>query len=191
MIYWKNVKNSATVLSLSLLALIIVAKYSFISLISHVAIGVLIAFFAFRLYKFIECQIQKKDDVNPFESYLNEEIQLPYDRIHQQIDTLIEHLQIIFVQLRRLFLIEQVSDSIKFFLLLWSLTYIGEWFSAILLLGVFTLPKVYQVHHEIIDHYFAVIKAHVDHAIELYHFSLFLFFVFAFIYLISILSAFY
>lgn len=48
-----------------------------------------------------------------FRSYLNEEIQLPYDRIHQQIDTLIEHLQIIFVQLRRLFLIEQVSDSIK------------------------------------------------------------------------------
>ena len=48
---------------------------------------------------------------------------------------------------RRLFMVENMLDSIKFGLSLWVLTYIGSWFNAMTLLilgwiGLFSIPKV-------------------------------------------------
>ena len=51
------------------------------------------------------------------------------------------------LELRKLFLIDNMMDSIKFGLGLWLLTYIGAWFNAMTLVilawvGLFTIPKV-------------------------------------------------
>ena len=51
------------------------------------------------------------------------------------------------LELRRLFLVENMLDSIMFGLSLWVLTYIGSWFNAMTLVliswvGLFTIPKV-------------------------------------------------
>ena len=55
------------------------------------------------------------------------------------------------VKLCRLFLVENMLDSIKFGLSLWVLTYIGSWFNAMTLVlmswvGLFTIPKVNWIH---------------------------------------------
>ena len=54
-------------------------------------------------------------------------------------------------ELRRLFLVDNMVDTIKFGLSLWCLTYIGAWFNAMTLIilawvAVFSIPKVYQMN---------------------------------------------
>ena len=51
----------------------------------------------------------------------------------------------------RLFLVENMVDTIKFGLSLWCLTYIGSWFNAMTLVilawvTAFTVPKVLEIH---------------------------------------------
>lgn len=50
-----------------------------------------------------------------FRPYLEKELAVPQERVHQQVDVLIEHGQLIVNQLRRLFLIENITDSAKVF----------------------------------------------------------------------------
>jgi len=60
------------------------------------------------------------------------------------------------MELRRLFLLESIFDTIKFILCLWGLTYIGSWFNMMTLLmltwlGVFSLPLVYKNNQAAVD----------------------------------------
>lgn len=48
-----------------------------------------------------------------FRPYLNREFHIPQDKVHQQVDVLIEHAQLIGNELRRLFLVENILDSVK------------------------------------------------------------------------------
>merc|ERR1712142_886634 len=77
-------------------------------------------------------------------------------------------------ELRRLVLIEDMIDSIKFGIFLWVMTYIGAWFNGLTLMilglvSMFSLPKTYEVYQEQIDAYLAIaqdqvkgIMAHVE-----------------------------
>lgn len=60
-------------------------------------------------------------------------LQVPQDRMHQQVDNVANHIQNLMVQLRRLFLVENVADTLKFAVLLWSLTYVGACLSVMAL----------------------------------------------------------
>jgi len=101
-------------------------------------------------------------------------VQVPQERVHAQVDVLVEHTQMVATQLRRLFLVENLIDSVKFALLLWTLTYVGSWFSGFCLvilfvLGVFSVPKFYEIYKEPIDHYIGLARENVDkvhHAVE-------------------------
>merc|ERR1711950_37000 len=71
------------------------------------------------------------------------------------------------VELRRLFLVESMADSVKFGLSLWVLTYIGSWFNAMTLVlmswvGLFTIPKVYINNKTQIDPVLDKIKAQLN-----------------------------
>lgn len=55
----------------------------------------------------------------------------------------------------------------QFGLLLWTLTYIGAWFSGLALviifvLGVFSVPKFYEVYKEPIDQYLGLARENVE-----------------------------
>jgi len=60
-----------------------------------------------------------------------------------------------------------VVDSVKFGLLLYTLTYVGAWFSGISLIlifviAVFSVPKVYEMYKEPIDQYIGIAREHVE-----------------------------
>merc|ERR1711872_128394 len=68
--------------------------------------------------------------------------------------------------LRRLVLVEDMIDSIKFGIFLWVMTYIGAWFNGLTLLilglvSMFSLPKTYEVYQEQIDAYLALAQDQV------------------------------
>ncbi|KAI6213841.1 hypothetical protein M3Y94_00199400 [Aphelenchoides besseyi] len=166
-LHWRDPKKSAAALAVSLLALILFAKFSFISLVAWVSLLVLGGTVGFRVYRAVEGQVKKTDGSNPFKPYLEPEISVPQEKVHAQADVLVQHAQNLAVHLRHLFLVENLFDSIKFGVFLWTLTYVGAWFSGVtlltlLVLGLFTLPKVYELYQEPIDQYIQLARENVD-----------------------------
>jgi len=166
-IYWRDPKKSGIVLAGIFVTLFLLAKFSLISLVSYSALGVLIGTLGFRVFKLAEAKFKKTDDKNPFQPMLEKELEVPQEKIHAQVDVLVENARSIALQLRRLFFVENILDSVKFFFLLYSLTYIGAWFSGctliiLFVIGVFTIPKVYEMNKEPIDNYLNLAKDNVD-----------------------------
>uniref|UniRef100_A0A1I7U8D6 Reticulon-like protein n=1 Tax=Caenorhabditis tropicalis TaxID=1561998 RepID=A0A1I7U8D6_9PELO len=169
-IYWRDAKKSAVVLSLALLALFILAKFPLLTVITYTLLLALGAAAGFRLissvYKKVEAQIKKTDSENPFSEILSQDLSLPQEKVHAQADVFVEHATCIANTLKKLVFVESPLESIKFGLILWSLTYVASWFSgftlAILgLLGVFSIPKLYEANQEAIDPHLATISGHL------------------------------
>ncbi|VDD94658.1 unnamed protein product [Enterobius vermicularis] len=167
LLYWRDRKKSAVVLVITLIALYVLATYPLILVFSYLGLAVLGGTFCFRVYRLVEARIKNKDAPNPFQPYLDHKIEIQEDKVHQQADIIAEHLKHMAVELRRLILVENMCDSVKFGLLLWALTYVGSWFSGfclltMLVLGIFTVPKVYEVYQEPIDANLAIIKSKLE-----------------------------
>ena len=89
----------------------------------------------------------------PFYSITDINVSIPEDKVNSIANNATTKLNNGLVELRRLFLVENMLDSIKFGLSLWVLTYIGSWFNAMTLVlmswvGLFTIPKVNQIVNE-------------------------------------------
>lgn len=78
----------------------------------------------------------------------------------------------VLLKLRSVFLVEDIVDSIKYFILFWCLTYIGSWFNGLTLvilayLALFSVPKVYEMHKTQIDQALEVACKQVQDVINL------------------------
>lgn len=61
--------------------------------------------------------------------FLEIDMTLSQDRVQQMTTTFTTHVNAYVGELRRLFLVEDIVDSVKFALCLWFMTYIGGWFN--------------------------------------------------------------
>lgn len=68
-----------------------------------------------------------------FREYLEVELILPQDKVQELASVGVAHLNALVSELRRLFLVVDLIDSIKFGGLLWGLTYLGSWFNGMTL----------------------------------------------------------
>lgn len=62
------------------------------------------------------------------------DLSLPKDKVKEISEVAVSHLNAAASELRRLFLVEDLVDSIKFGVLLWCLTYLGSWFNGMTLI---------------------------------------------------------
>jgi len=169
LIYWRDPKKSGIVFGITLALLICLATFNIISVASYLGLIVLGAAFSYRAYNGIMATVQKTEQKNPFQPFLEQNLDLPQDRVHEQVDVVLKHTKDLVHQLRRLFFVEDFCDTLKFALLLWALTYVGAYFSGMALIilafvGLFTLPKVYELYQPQIDHYYGIVEAKVKQA---------------------------
>lgn len=61
------------------------------------------------------------------------DLTLSQEKVQQGVSVSVVHLNATVSELRRLFLVEDLIDSIKFGLLLWCLTHLGAWFNGMTL----------------------------------------------------------
>lgn len=61
------------------------------------------------------------------------ELSLPQDKVQELASVGVAHVNALLSELRRLFLVVDLIDSIKFGGLLWGLTYLGSWFNGMTL----------------------------------------------------------
>jgi len=167
LIYWRDVKKSGAVFGSGLIILLAISFFSVISVVAYLSLLVLAGTVAFRVYKTVLQAVQKTNDGHPFKDYLEIELVLPQEKVQQVASVSVAHVNAFLAELRRLFLVEDLVDSIKFGLLLWALTYLGSWFNGITLvvlayIALFTLPKVYENNKQSIDVYLDLVRSKIS-----------------------------
>ncbi|XP_014218587.1 reticulon-1-A isoform X4 [Copidosoma floridanum] len=167
LIYWRDPKKSGIVFGASLIVLLSLAYFSLISVVAYISLLTLTFTVAFRIYKTVQQAIQKTSDGHPFKDLLELELTLPTEKVHEVADIVVASVNGALKELRRLFLVDDFVDSLKFGVLLWSLTYLGSWFNGmtLIILGVvalFTLPKVYETNKTQIDANLALLQDKIN-----------------------------
>merc|ERR1712166_408917 len=108
----------------------------------------LLAVLSLKVYTYVMVTFLKKEvPCNPLSKVAELNLEIPEEKISSIANNASTKLNATLLELRRLFLVENMLDSIKFGLSLWVLTYIGSWFNAMTLVliswaGLFTIPKM-------------------------------------------------
>lgn len=167
LVYWRDPKKTGIVFGTIMVVLLSLTYFSLISVVAYLSLAILTATFSFRIYKSILSAVQKSNEGHPFQQYIEQDISLSREQVHELSDTVVAHVNATVIELRRLILVEDLVDSIKFGVMLWALTYIGAWFNGMTLVilsfvAAFTLPKVYETNKEQIDHYLGLVQSNVN-----------------------------
>uniref|UniRef100_A0A3B4ARB3 Reticulon n=1 Tax=Periophthalmus magnuspinnatus TaxID=409849 RepID=A0A3B4ARB3_9GOBI len=163
LLYWRDVKSTGAVFGAILLLLLSLTMCSIVSVCSYIGLALLSVTICFRIYKGILQAIQKSDEGHPFKQYLDQEVALSEDMVHKYSDLALNKINKSIADLRRLFLVEDLVDSIKFAVLMWILTYVGALFNGLTLVilavvAAFSCPIIYEKHQGQIDHYLALVN---------------------------------
>ncbi|XP_041723069.1 reticulon-1-A isoform X7 [Coregonus clupeaformis] len=158
LLYWRDVKTSGVVFGASLSLLLSLTLCSIVSVSSYIGLALLSVTICFRIYKGILQAIQKSDEGHPFKLYLDQDVALSEETVHKYSDCALARFNTTVNELRRLFLVEDLVDSLKFAVLMWILTYVGALFNGLTLfilglVGMFSCPIVYEKYKVQIDHY--------------------------------------
>ncbi|KZS15444.1 reticulon-3 isoform X2 [Daphnia magna] len=171
LVHWRDPRKSGIVLGAILAILLSLSVVSVVSVISYSALAVLSGTLSFRLYKNVLQAVQKTQDGHPFKEYLEQDVTVTTEKVHEVADLTAAKLNATLVELRRLFLVEDLVDSVKFALVLWALTYVGSMFNGLTLvilgvIGLFTFPKVYETHQEKIDQNVDLVKSKINEIVD-------------------------
>ncbi|XP_076659276.1 reticulon isoform X2 [Halictus rubicundus] len=167
LIYYRDPKKTGAVFGAILCVLLSLASFSLISVLAYVSLLTLTGTVAFRIYKTVFQAIQKTSDGHPFKDILELDLTVPAEKVHEVADVAVAHANAAVNELRRLFLVEDFVDSLKFGVFLWCLTYVGSWFNGLTLLilqvvSLFTLPKVYEMNKAQIDQNLALVYGNIN-----------------------------
>ncbi|XP_015736913.1 reticulon-3-like [Coturnix japonica] len=145
LIFWRDVRRSGAVFGSSLLLLLSLAAFSVVSVVAYLVLALLSATISFRIYKSVLQAVQKTDEGHPFKSYLELDIALSPESFQSHVTAAMAHVNHVLRLLLRLFLVEDLVDSLKLAVAMWLMTYVGAVFNGITLLILaellaFTLP---------------------------------------------------
>ncbi|XP_065093314.1 reticulon-1-A isoform X2 [Ochlerotatus camptorhynchus] len=166
LIYWRDIKKSGVVFGAGLTILIAMSLFSLISVFSYVSLLALFGTVSFRIYKNVLQAVQKTSEGHPFKEYLDTDLALSQEKVQQLSTVAVAHVNALLTELRRLFLVEDLVDSIKFGVVLYCLTYVGAIFNGmtcviIAFVALFTLPKVYENNKQSIDAYLELVRSKI------------------------------
>ncbi|XP_045768873.1 reticulon-1 isoform X2 [Maniola jurtina] len=156
LIYWRSAARSGAALGAGLALLVALACCSVVSVLAYSSLLALSAAVAFRIYKNVLQAVQKTNEGHPFKWLLEKDLSVSAERAQSLAAAATAHLNAALNELRRLFLVEDLVDSLKFGVLLWCLTYVGACFNGITLIilawiALFSLPKAYEMNKAQVD----------------------------------------
>ncbi|CAO2584535.1 Rtn3 [Lemmus lemmus] len=144
LIFWRDVKKTGLVFGTTLIMLLSLAAFSVISVVSYLILALLSVTISFRVYKSVIQAVQKSEEGHPFKAYLDVDITLSSEAFHNYMNAAMVHVNRALKLVIRLFLVEDLVDSLKLAVFMWLMTYVGAVFNGItlLILGKVT-RKVY------------------------------------------------
>ncbi|KAI5932971.1 Reticulon-3 [Manis javanica] len=171
LIFWRDVKKTGFVFGTTLVMLLSLAAFSVISVISYLILALLSVTISFRVYKSVIQAVQKSEEGHPFKAYLDVDITLSSEAFHNYMNAAMVHINRALKLIIRLFLVEDLVDSLKLAVFMWLMTYVGAVFNGITLLIlaellVFSVPIVYEKYKTQIDHYVGIARDQTKSIIE-------------------------
>ncbi|XP_054036011.1 reticulon-4 isoform X2 [Dryobates pubescens] len=169
LLYWRDIKKTGVVFGASLFLLLSLTVFSIVSVIAYIALALLSVTISFRIYKGVIQAIQKSDEGHPFRAYLESNVAVSEELIQKYSNVVLGHVNGTVRELRRLFLVDDLVDSLKFAVLMWVFTYVGALFNGLTLLilaliSLFSVPVIYERHQAQIDHYLGLVNKNVKDA---------------------------
>ncbi|KAM9187450.1 reticulon-4 isoform 1-T1 [Dugong dugon] len=166
LLYWRDIKKTGVVFGASLFLLLSLTVFSIVSVTAYIALALLSVTIGFRIYKGVIQAIQKSDEGHPFRAYLESEVAISEELVQKYSDSALSHVNCTIKELRRLFLVDDLVDSLKFAVLMWVFTYVGALFNGLTLLilaliSLFSVPVIYERHQAQIDHYLGLVNKSV------------------------------
>lgn len=168
LLHWEDPIASGAVFASVLVSLVSFSYYSLISVVSYLALLLLCGVGAVKLYSRVMVMLGKAaQGSDPLEKVAKMPVTIPTESIQDISKLLADYLNLVVGELRRLFLVENMVDTIKFGLSLWCLTYIGSWFNATTLIilawvAAFSLPKLYRLNQAKVDEIMEKVKVQVE-----------------------------
>lgn len=156
-VHWESPVASASTLGFVLAILISICYYSFISVVAYISLTLLAIVLCIKIYSYVMVFMKKADaSSDPLLAITNLEMNIAPEKVAEMTGFLVDVANPSIMELRRLFLIENWFDSVKFVLCLWGFTYIGSWFNMMTLailswVGLFTLPLLYKNNQAAVD----------------------------------------
>ncbi|XP_018419835.1 PREDICTED: reticulon-4 isoform X4 [Nanorana parkeri] len=172
LLYWRDIKKSGLVFGASLFMLLSLTVFSIVSVSAYIALALLSVSISLRIYKGVLQAIQKSEEGHPFRSYLDSNVAVSEELVNKYSNVALGHVNCTLKELRRLFLVEDLVDSLKFAVLMWVFTYIGALFNGLTLLilaliSLFSIPVIYERHQTKVDHYIALISKNFNNVKDL------------------------
>jgi len=167
-LYWEDPVQSGAVFGTVLVTLVSLCYYSLITVASYTCLTLLMVVLAVKLYSYVMVMLKKAEPgSDPLAMVAAMPITVPADTISNMSPCVAKTLNNFTTELRRLFLVENMVDTIKFGLSLWLLTYLGSWFNFLTLiilgwLGLFTVPKLYINNQAQADEVIGKVMAQVE-----------------------------
>ncbi|XP_071064946.1 reticulon-4 isoform X2 [Dasypus novemcinctus] len=170
LLYWRDIKKTGVVFGASLFLLLSLTVFSIVSVMAYIALALLSVTIIFRIYKGVIQAIQKSDEGHPFRAYLESEVAISEELVQKYSNSALGHVNCTMKELRRLFLVDDLVDSLKFAVLMWVFTYVGALFNGLTLLilaliSLFSVPVIYERHQAQIDHYLGLVNKNVKDAL--------------------------
>jgi len=152
---WTHPPVSGLVLASGLVCLISLVKFSLISVIANIALGLLLLGVGCRLYVHL-MGFLKKPCNDPLDNVRDIDVTLPAEKVDAWISSGAEFVNTTAVTLRNLVLVENYVESIKFGVLLYLLTFVGAIFNTLTLvilgwIGAFLFPTIYDQNQDKFD----------------------------------------
>ncbi|KAM6909072.1 reticulon-3 isoform 2-T2 [Xenentodon cancila] len=167
LIHWRDPKKSGLVFGLSMLVLLSLAAFSVISVVSYLLLSLLCVTITFRIYKSVVQAVQKSSDGHPFKALIDKDVSIPPETFRKHVDTSLTYINRALKQMSRLFLVEDLVDSLKLAVVMWLLTYVGAVFNGITILILadillFALPPIYEKNKTQVDQYIDLVRTQVN-----------------------------
>ncbi|KAM6221840.1 reticulon-4 isoform 2-T2 [Rhynchocyon petersi] len=169
LLYWRDIKKTGVVFGASLFLLLSLTVFSIVSVTAYIALALLSVTISFRVYKGVIQAVQKSDEGHPFRAYLDSDVAISEELAQKYSHSALGHVNCTIKELRRLFLVDDLVDSLKFAVLMWVFTYVGALFNGLTLLilaliALFSVPVIYERHQAQIDHYVGLANKNVKDA---------------------------
>uniref|UniRef100_A0A8I5TRY3 Reticulon n=1 Tax=Pongo abelii TaxID=9601 RepID=A0A8I5TRY3_PONAB len=165
LLYWRDIKKTGVVFGASLFLLLSLTVFSIVSVTAYIALALLSVTISFRIYKGVIQAIQKSDEGHPFRAYLESEVAISEELVQKYSNSALGHVNCTIKELRRLFLVDDLVDSLKFAVLMWVFTYVGALFNGLTLLILGNSNNSFiPLFQAQIDHYLGLANKNVKDA---------------------------
>ncbi|XP_016356712.1 reticulon-2-like [Sinocyclocheilus anshuiensis] len=167
LIYWKDMERTGMVLTGLVVGLLSLFQLSIITVVSTLSLAIMCFTISVRIYYKLLHVLQLGDGVHPFQSYLELDIGLSGEEAQHYMQKAIVLSCSAVDTLRNLFFVGNLFNSLKFLLLMYLVTFLGNLCDGLTLLiigviAVFSLPLFYTKHQDKVDSCFVSVQAHFD-----------------------------